>query len=349
MRDALTRAHFALGDVLRHMQGGALEALGLGPRECPYQLVASGPHWRLRDYGSHTASPSLLIVAAPIKRPYVWDLAPSVSTIRYCLGAGLHVYLLEWMSHASRTEHNGLDTDADAIAECVRKISGTSEGRKPFLIGHSLGGTLAAIFAALTPASIQGLILLQAPLCFAPATSTFRDALVALIPSELSEAEPFPGSLLSYMATLASPDTFIWSRLRDAFLSVSDSDALEIHARVGRWTLDEVPMPGKLVHQILQWLYRENRFCRESLQIHETLVGPSNLAVPALAVVNLADDVAPLASLKPCFEAMPVTDIRIITYPGEIGVGLQHLGVLIGRQARAKVWPEIVAWIKKHS
>lgn len=348
VQDALPRAHFALGDVLRRMQGTALEALGLGPQECPYQVIASGPHWCLRDYGSHAASPSLLIVAAPIKRPYVWDLAPSVSAIRRCLGEGLHVYLLEWVPDSSRTEDNGLDAYADAVAECA-DISGTGGGQKPFLIGHSLGGTLAAIFAALAPASIQGLVLLEAPLCFAPATSMFRDALVALSPSELSDAEPFPGSLLSCMAMLASPDTFIWSRLRDAFLSVSDSDALEIHARVERWVLDEVSLPGKLVHQVLQWLYRENRFCRGNLQIHETFVGPSNLTVPTLAVVNLADDVAPFASLKPCLEAMPVMDVRIIEYPGEIGVGLQHLGVLIGRQAHAKVWPEIMAWIKKHN
>jgi polyhydroxyalkanoate synthase len=124
----------------------------------------------------------------------------------------------------------------------VTKISGGSEGRKPFLIGHSLGGTLAAIFAALAPTSIQGLILLQAPLCFAPATSMFRDALVALSPSELSDDEPFPGSLLSNMAAPAASDIFVWSRLRDAFLSVSDSAALEIHARVERWILDEVSL-----------------------------------------------------------------------------------------------------------
>jgi polyhydroxyalkanoate synthase len=330
------------------MQGAALEVLGLGPQECPYQIIASGPQWRLRDYGSHAASPSFLIVAAPIKRPYVWDLVPSVSAIRHCLGEGLHVYLLDWVPDSSRTGDNGLDEYADAIAECAN-ISVASGGRRPFLIGHSLGGTLAAIFAALAPATIQGLVLLEAPLCFAPATSMFRDALVSLSPSELSDAEPFPGSLLSYMAALASPDTFIWSRVRDALLSVSDSGALEIQARVQRWVLDEVSLPGKLVHQILQWLYRENRFCRGGLQIHGTLVGPTNLTVPSLAVVNLADDVAPLASVKPCFEAMPITDTRIIEYPGEIGVGLQHLGMLIGRQAHAKVWPEILAWIKKHS
>ena len=57
------------------------------------------------------------------------------------------------------------------------------------------------------------------------------------------------------MSELASPATFIWSRLIDAVLSATDQRALDIHARVERWALDEVPLPGKLVHQI-EWLYR---------------------------------------------------------------------------------------------
>jgi polyhydroxyalkanoate synthase len=85
------------------------------------------------------------------------------------------------------------------------------------------------------------------------------------------------------MSALASPDTFIWSRLADAAFSVTDGHALEIHARVERWALDEVPLPGKLVHQIVEWLYRADCFC--------------------------------------------------------------HLGILIGRKARAQVWPEIISWI----
>jgi polyhydroxyalkanoate synthase len=42
---------------------------------------------------------------------------------------------------------------------------------------------------------------------------------------------------------------------------------------------------------------------------------------------------------------MPMTGARIVEYPGEIGVCLQHLGILIGRKARAQVWPEIISWI----
>ena len=79
------RAQFSWADVLRRAQGDAFEAFGLGPTECPYRVVASGPHWRLRNYVDQDTSPPILIVAAPIKRPYIWDLAPSVSAIRYCI------------------------------------------------------------------------------------------------------------------------------------------------------------------------------------------------------------------------------------------------------------------------
>lgn len=346
--DTIRRAQFGMIDILRCIQGDAVAAFGLGPTECPYQIVASGPYWRLRDYGDH-ASRSLLIVAAPIKRPYIWDLVPSASAIRHCLRQGLHVNLLDWMPASRQTSNNGLDDYALAISECVAKLSAYGQGSKPFLIGHSLGGTLAAIYGALAPKSIRGLVLLGTPLCFQPEESQFRDALVSLVPSELTDAEPFPGSLISHMSALASPSTFIWSRLMDAALSINDPRAMDIHARVERWALDEVPLPGRLVHQIIDWLYRENRLCRGALNIGGKLVSPSSLSVPTLAVVNVADAVAPLTSVKPFIDAMPKKDVRIIEYPGECGVCLQHLGILVGRQAHARVWPEIISWLNSRN
>ena len=342
--DALQRTHFAITDILRRAQGDVVAACGLGPSEHPYQVMAAGTYWRLRVYGGG-GSPSLLVVAAPIKRPYIWDLAPSVSAIRLCLRHGLNLHLLEWMPHSSGAASHGLDDYAIAIAHCVREMSSRSAGGKPFLIGHSLGGTLAAIFAALAPESIGGLVLLCAPLCFKAGESRFRDALVSLVPSTLPEAEPFPGSLLSHMSALASPREFIWSRLADAALSLADYRALEIHARVERWALDEVPLPGKLVHQMIESLYRQDQFGRGALQVCGRRISPADISVATLAVVNTDDEVAPPASIKPFVEALVTTDARIIMYPGEIGVALQHLGILIGRAAHARVWPEILSWI----
>ncbi len=226
-----------------------------------------------------------------------------------------------------------------------RENLGRRRRRKPFLLGHSLGGTLAAIFGAMAPESIRGLILLGAPLCFTSATSRYRDALVALLPSDLDEAEPCPGSLLTQMSALASPDTFVWSRLTDAALSVADHTALETHARVERWALD-VPLPGKFVHQLIEWLYREDRFCRGQLRI-DKLIGPQSVSAPTLAIVNTADDIAPLEAVKPFVDSLATRDASIIEYPGEIGVGLQHLGPLIRRRARATIWPAIICWMDR--
>jgi polyhydroxyalkanoate synthase len=188
--------------------------------------------WRLREYRTHATVSTVLIIAAPIKCPYVWDLSPSTSAIRRCMQQGVHVRLLEWLPASEATGNNGLGEYAEAIRRCIAKISGDDEQATPFLFGHSLGGTLAAIFGALAPEAIRGLVLLGAPLCFRPAASRFRDALVSLVPSGLSDAEPSPGSLLSCVSALASPDTFIWSRLADAAFSLADGHALEIHARV---------------------------------------------------------------------------------------------------------------------
>src|SRR6185312_10991337 len=192
--DGVREVQFETADVLRRAQGHTLQAVGFGPEECPYRVVASGPFWVLRDYGEYSATQCVLIV----------------------------VRLLEWLPASRTTRNNGLAEYVRAIDECVVKISGGRKGRKPFLLGHSLGGALAAIFAAMAPGSICGLVLLSAPLCFKPGTSRFRDALVSLVPSDLDEAEPCPGSLLTQMSALASPDTFVWSRLTDAALSVAD-------------------------------------------------------------------------------------------------------------------------------
>ncbi len=47
--DALSATHFAMSDGLRLAQADALDMLGLGPHETDFQVVSSGPHWRLRS------------------------------------------------------------------------------------------------------------------------------------------------------------------------------------------------------------------------------------------------------------------------------------------------------------
>jgi polyhydroxyalkanoate synthase len=351
--NSMLLAHFDLTDKFRQAQGRALDALGLGPQECAFRLISSGPCWRLRAYGGPEGAPALLMVPAPIKRPYIWDLTPATSAVRCCLHHDFRVHLLEWMppsAGGSADGSAGLDAyGGRAIASCVEAISNQPNGTPLFLLGHSLGGTLAAVYCAMEPRSVRGLIVLGAPLCFDQASSRFRNALVALVPGEFPESQVVAGSLLSQVSAIASPWTFLWSRWMDAVLSLADPAATDVHARVERWALDEVALPGKLINQIVHWLYREDRLCQGTLTVLGKTVGPATMTLPMLAVVNTADEIAPAESVAPFLDRMPTQDARIIEHPGEIGVGLQHLGMLAGRAARAKVWPQIIAWLKARS
>jgi hypothetical protein len=76
--------------------------------------------------------------------------------------------------------------------------------------------------------------------------------------------------------------------------------------------------PGKLANQILQWLYREDRFCHVILTVLDRTVGPANIEIPMLALVISADEIAPLTSVAPFIDKVPVKDTRIINSPAKL-------------------------------
>src|SRR3974377_1375859 len=120
---ALRHQQFRVIDAFRRMQGDVLASFGFGPIESSYRVIASGPYWRLRDYDAIHRSRPVLIVAAPIKRPYIWDLAPSASAIRCCLKAGLRVYLLEWLPASEKTCNVGITECVETVAAALAVIA----------------------------------------------------------------------------------------------------------------------------------------------------------------------------------------------------------------------------------
>jgi polyhydroxyalkanoate synthase subunit PhaC len=55
--------------------------------------------------------------------------------------------------------------------------------------------------------------------------------------------------------------------------------------------------------------------------------------------VNALDEVAPPTSVTHFANAIADRSVRFIAYSGELGVGLQHLALLVGRKAHDQVWP----------
>lgn len=339
---AFRAAQSATVDEWRRVQARTLDLFGFGVRECDHRVVATGHDWHLRRYGDGLGDVPILLVPASIKRPYIWDLSERVSPVRFCLDHGFDVHLLEWLPPTNGSA--GLEDYARTVSVAAERVGQAHAGRAPFILGHSLGGTLAAIASAMAPDRVRGLVLLGAPLSFEPGSSAFRDTVVANGHGAFGNGT-VAGSQLSQFCALVAPGSFVWERSLDAFLSVTDPVAFDIHVRIERWALDEVPLSSLLVREIVEWLYRENRFQHRELAVAGRKLGPQDLICNTLAVVNEVDEVGPRASVEPFFALMDGVDREIFTFPPEIGVGLQHLAVLAGRRARAETWPRIAEWI----
>jgi len=128
-------------DRSRRWLGELLDLLGCCTQETPSRVAFQEPGVTLRSYSSLQAvGPVLLVVPAPIKRPYIWDLLPSVSVVQRCLHGGLRVYLTQWERPGEAEQGFGLAEYADRlILDCLRAIAVESREPQVFLAGHSLG------------------------------------------------------------------------------------------------------------------------------------------------------------------------------------------------------------------
>src|SRR5262249_27115044 len=305
---------------MRRWHGRMLD-LWLARTETPSRLVLERSGVELCDYGDEGNRPSLLIIPAPIKKPYIWDLTPSVSVVLACLQARFRVYVLEWTEHGS---DNGLaDYVEEILLECAKVI-----GEPAILAGHSLGGTFATIFASLHPERVRSLILLEAPLSFSGDAGTIAECIGIAPPTEaLRKVSAYPGTLLNVLSLAASPESFLWWRWRDLLLSAGDPEALRVHLLVERWTFDEYAMPSALFAYVVD-LSRETRFMRGTLRIKGQTVAPSSVTMPVVAVVDPESDLVPPSSVMPFLDALPHRNWTLLYHEADTGVALRHVGVL---------------------
>jgi polyhydroxyalkanoate synthase subunit PhaC len=340
-------------DEMRRQAGRGLDALGLGPQETPHRIAAEFPGARLRAYQDQgeVQGPVLLIVPAPFKQAYIWDLLPPVSVVRRCLERGLQVYLLEWLIPTRQEDEFGLSEYADSlIREAHQTIQAETNCKAPILAGHSLGGTFAAIFASLYPERVGGLVLVDAPLAFGADGGPLAQA-VAIIPHarmiRRMAGSPIPGSVINALSVAAAPDAFQGQRIVDLAASLADPRALAIHLRVERWTYDEFPLPGRLFEETLERLYREDRFLAGTLQVGGRQSGVANLRSPVMAVINPVGRIVPTRSLLKGLENAPNLSFQVLEYQGDRGPMLQHVGPLVAPGAHEQLWPKILDWACK--
>ncbi|MFC0252198.1 alpha/beta fold hydrolase [Massilia consociata] len=336
-------------DRTRQARGKMLDRAGYGPQETPSTILHTEPGLNLRRYEPEEADgPPVLLVPAPIKRSYIWDLAPELSVVRRWLARGYRVYLVEWTPVPDSDDFGLDDYGGRLLAACQRAIEADSGHEELTIAGHSLGGILAAIYSCLHPERVAATVLLESPLHVEPRSCCFTP-LINQAPHARHIADTFkqvPGVFLNLMSAMAEPQAFQWERITDRYLSMGDPQAIKTHMRVERWTHDEFALPGRLFTDIVESLYRNDEFMQGTLRIGERTIGPRDLRAPLVSVVDPRSKVIPWEAMVPFHEATSSDRKLLLRYGGDIGVNLQHVGVLVGRSAHAAIWPAILDWLE---
>ena len=336
-------------DRMRRQQGQTLERKGFGPQTTPSQVLLETPRLRLHSYGGDAGGALALIVPAPIKRHYIWDMAPPCSVVAHALRAGLRPALIEWKDPIPGPEPLGLAAYGKTmIGECIAAMAALHGDAPVVLMAHSLGGVLAVIYAAVAPQRVAALVLIESPLHFDAATGSFR-RLLQLLPAGQPITALFdavPGSVLNLASMTAAPYTFGMERFADLLWSLLSREATRRHRQVERWTLDEAPMAPHLFEEVLRELYQQDRLYRGTLEIDGETVGPSCIGCPILVVHDPRSRIIPTASVLGFQAATASANKCALPYEGDIGVGLAHVGALVGDNAHRRLWPRIFEWLQ---
>jgi poly(3-hydroxyalkanoate) synthetase len=137
------------------------------PAVTPYDVVYEGGKVRLRHYRAAEPSQStlVLLVYALLKRPYLLDLLPDRSVVQTFVKQGFHVYLTDWIPPTDADRWRGFDAYVNGdLATAVRAVQARAGVERVSLLGYSLGGLLAVMYATLHAETVQNLIVLALPL-----------------------------------------------------------------------------------------------------------------------------------------------------------------------------------------
>lgn len=318
--------------------------VGTTPREVVYRENKTCLY-RYHSPANEVKPVPVLIVYALINRLYILDLYPGRSFVQHLLGEGLSVYAVDWGTAGEEDRSIPLDYYIDGYLDrMVKKVMALSGEPQISLFGYCIGGTLAAIYAALHPERVKNLVLLASPINFAEAGYFKRvvdkehfplDTLVDAfgnIPPWFMQAG---FKLLNPIGDLVKSYNFIKHMHDDGFL--------ENFFAVETWVNDNVPFPGEAYRKFIRELYQENLLYKGRLKIDGRKVDLNKITASHLTVAAREDTIVPPRSATCMRKLISSQDNEILTLPGG------HVGVIIGSRALRTTWPRITDWLLERS
>jgi polyhydroxyalkanoate synthase len=324
------------------------QTAGILPKTAPTsaEIIWQTDDFRLLRYKSanRTFAVPLLIVSSLVGKYYILDLTSKRSYVAHLLDAGFDVFIIDWTTN-EKSEGKGLNDYVCAyLAQIIEKVAAVSKGKQVSLLGYSMGGILALIYAALNPDAVKNLILLTTPVDFS-GESTIGDwtsekyfdvdRVTDLFGNISGEAVSWSMQMVKPASSLSRGiNTLQYADNREDFDALM---ALEI------WLHDPAPLPAKLFKDVIKKLYRNNLLAKNELMIGKRRVDLSNINSPVLNIIGTHDQVATPETSEKLSELLGNID------KAKLALDYGHLTIAVGSGAKEDLWQKSVEWLERRS
>ncbi|MCE2680368.1 MAG: alpha/beta fold hydrolase [Burkholderiales bacterium] len=296
----------------------------------------------------------LLVVAPLAVNMLIYDLFPERSFIKYLLAQGFDVYLVDWgkpgLKHASYSLSNYM---FDMLPSCVAAVRQHSGSSKLSLHGWSMGGMLAAVYAATTTENdVENLVMLGTPFnghangaiggYYKRMNTLLRRTGLSLrrLPARVAYTPGWMNVIgFKMMDPVASVKGYI-----SLAKQIGDRDYVEQHANQAAFIDHLEAYPGGVIRDFTSCVLLENEtFLKGRMRLGNRVVHFGNITANLLVVTGRKDN---LATTQACMGVMKV----VSSQDKELFVGGGgHIGILGGSEALKSIWPKTVAWLEARS
>ena len=294
-----------------------------------------------------TQAEPILFCYALVNRPYILDLESDRSVVRQYLDQGFDVYLIDWgsPSYADRSltlEHyvcEFLQTTVDFIRH-------EHDQRSPHLLGYCMGGTLAAMFAALRPDALKTLTLLATPLDFEGARALLKvwtDRAYFDVDALIDTYGNCPAWFLQSCFLSMNPIRNVFDKTIAFYEQMDDPRSVSSYFAMEHWLNDNIPVAGETFRAFVKKLYQRNELVKGALTLGGQRVDLARITCPLLLLTAKSDHLVAPSSTEGVRLYVGSRDVTSM----EMSAG--HVGLVIGSKAHSTFWPAATRWAAARS
>ena len=317
----------------------------------PYDVIEESGKVQLRHYrplenvARRHDLPVLLIPPLMVK-PFIFDLHPGRSLVRFLLQAGFSVYLVDFGEPEEADAYVSLDDYVldwiPSACAAVKRHAGSSELS---LLGYCMGGLFALMHtAANQDRGVRNIVAIGSPLdaakmgLFAWATKIGGGQLDFLS----RRIGNVPGALSSTVFRLLTPMKNV-TRYADLFMNLWDREYMNGFDAMNEWVGQFIDYPQTAFRQFTDDFMRQNKLVRGKMTFRGKVADLQRIRCSLLFIAGRTDSIAPRAAVRAALDAVGSHDVTYRLAPGG------HMGVFAGNSAPAQVWKPAAEWLAPRS